>query len=76
MKSLTIREARAALTKLDEVLAKEGELVIMRRGEPLARLVPIRPRRRRLPSHETFIRSMEPMKAASETLLREERDAR
>ena len=35
MKVLNIREMRANMDRLDELVAEEGELVIKRRGHPL-----------------------------------------
>lgn len=57
MKQLTIREARAALTRVDELLAREPEVVITRRGKPIARLLPIS-RARNRPSHAALRASM------------------
>ena len=58
MKEITVREMRAALPRLDELLAREGELVITRRGKPIARLLPTRPAAGAgavpMPSHPEF----------------------
>jgi antitoxin (DNA-binding transcriptional repressor) of toxin-antitoxin stability system len=74
MKKLTIREVRAALTRLDEVVAEEGEILIMRRGRALARVLPVRSIRR-LPSHAD-LRARMPRLIPSETLVRQDRDER
>jgi prevent-host-death family protein len=50
MKSLSIREVRRELAQLDELVSREGEVVITRRGRPIARLLPLRSRRQ-MPSH-------------------------
>ncbi len=50
MKKLTIREARQALSHLDRLLAIEGEVMITRRGEPIAKVVQVG-RKRSIPSH-------------------------
>ena len=42
MKTLSIREIRSALPHLDELVAEAGEVVVTRRGRPLARILPIR----------------------------------
>ena len=41
MKKITIREARESLTRLDQMLAAGGEVVITQRREPIARLARI-----------------------------------
>ena len=76
MKKLTIREARQALSHLDRLLAVEGELTITRRGEPIARVVPVKERKRAIPSHRDLRSSMARMRKGSEKLVREDRDAR
>jgi len=73
MRSLTIREVRAALADLEPLLAREGELVVTRHGRPVARLVPIR-RKKRLPSHADLRAAMPRLKVGSERLLRTDRD--
>ncbi|MGH7812837.1 MAG: type II toxin-antitoxin system Phd/YefM family antitoxin [Candidatus Binataceae bacterium] len=75
MKTLSIREMRSALPHLDEIVAEEGELVVTRRGRPLARILPARPRRR-IPSHAELRASMPLLKVPSEVLIREDRDSR
>lgn len=75
MKKLTIREARQSLTHLDQILAAEGEVVITRRGEPIARLARIG-RKRPIPSHRNLREAMRPMRKASEEMTRQDRDAR
>ena len=75
MKTLTIREIRSALPRLDELLAEAGEVVITRRGRPLARIVPVRPRGG-MPSRAALRASMPKMKVPSEVLIRQDRDSR
>ncbi|MSP60592.1 MAG: type II toxin-antitoxin system Phd/YefM family antitoxin [Myxococcales bacterium] len=75
MKTLTIRDAREALTHLDELLAREGELTITRRGEPIARLLPVGSPRP-IPSHRALRASMPRLRRPSERLVREDRDGR
>ena len=41
MKELNIREMRANMGRLDELVAEEGEFVISRRGQPRARILPM-----------------------------------
>jgi prevent-host-death family protein len=75
MKTLTIREIRSALPHLDEIVAEAGEVVITRRGRPLARIVPVRPRGG-MPSRAALRASMPKMKVPSEVLIRQDRDSR
>ncbi len=75
MKKLTIREARQSLSHLDHLLADEGEVMITRRGEPIARLTQIG-KRRPIPSHRDLRRRMSLMRKGSEKVVREDRDRR
>lgn len=75
VKALTIREARAALTRLEEVLRREGEVVVTRRGRPIARLLPIRGPKP-VPSHADLRAATGRLTVRSEVLVRADRDAR
>jgi prevent-host-death family protein len=75
MKTLSIREARAALSRVDDILAEEGEVLITRRGKAVARLLPVRPRKP-VPSHAELRASMRPLSVPSEVYIRAERDER
>lgn len=75
MKKLNIRETRLSLGNLDGLLAREGELTITRRGEEIARVMPIG-RKRAMPSHAGLRRSMPRMRKSSEQMIREDRDRR
>jgi prevent-host-death family protein len=75
MTQITIRQARAILARLDEELAKKGEIIITRRGRPLAKLVPIR-EARPVPSHRDLRARMSLLKQGSEMLVRDDRDSR
>jgi antitoxin (DNA-binding transcriptional repressor) of toxin-antitoxin stability system len=74
MKTLSIREMRSALGRLDHLLEQESEIVVARRGRPIARLLPVG-RRGRMPSRSEF-RSAQPRLTASTELIRQDRDAR
>lgn len=73
--SLSIRDVRAALPRIDELLAREGEVLVTRRGEPIARLVPIA-RKRPVPSHDELRAGLPYLATASERLVRADRDER
>ena len=75
MKNLSIREVRKELPRLDELVSREGEVTVTRRGQPIARLLPLRSKRR-MPSHADLRGSMPRLKIGSETLIRAERDER
>ncbi len=75
MRSLSIREIRAALTDIEELVEQEGELVITRHGRPVARVVPV-DSPRRLPSLKWLRDGMPFQEVPSEVLIRDDRDAR
>ncbi len=75
MRNLSIRQIRKELTQLDELIAREGEIIVTRRGRPIARLLPVsgggKP-----PSHADLRACMPRLKQGSEELIRRERDER
>jgi len=75
MTTLNIREMRAALTRLDDILAREGEVLVTRRGRPIARLIPVRPAAS-MPSHADLRARMPRLTVPSEVLVRQDRDGR
>ena len=75
MKTLSIREIRKELAQLDEMVSREGEIVVTRRGQPIARLLPLRSKQR-MPSHADLRASMPRLRNGSEKHIRAERDER
>ena len=75
VKELNIREMRASLGQLAELVAAEGELVIRRRGEPIARVLPMT-QQRRPPDHVDLRQRMPLLETASADLIRVDRDER
>ena len=75
MKRLTIREIRRSLSHLDQLLAVEQEVMITRRGDPIAKVVQVG-RKRPIPSHRDLREGMKRMCKGSEALLRKDRDER
>lgn len=75
MKKLNIREMRASLGQLAELVAAEGELLIIRRGEPIARVLPMVSQRRR-PDHAELRQRIPLLGSSSADLIRDERDER
>jgi prevent-host-death family protein len=70
---MSVREFRGALTALDTVVAREGEIVITCHGRPLARVVPMTPARP-APSHADLRAALPFQEIASEFLVRRDRD--
>jgi len=75
MKELNVREMRANIGRLDQLVDEAGELIISRRGEPIARVLPVS-RRRSLPDHADLRHLTAPLKTPSADLIRAERDER
>ena len=75
MKKLSIREVRKELAQLDALVSREGEIVVTRRGQPIARLLPLRSKQR-MPSHADLRASMPRLKQGSEKHIRTGRDER
>lgn len=78
MKTMNVRELRQSTPQLKETLAREGEVLLVSNGEPIARLLPVEPSRRRhkLPSLKAFRDTMPLMTTSSEELIRQDRDRR
>jgi len=75
MKKLTIRETRQGLSRLEKILAQEGEVTITRRGEAIARVVQIG-KQKPIPSHHDLRKKMRHMRKDSAILIRQDRDGR
>lgn len=77
MGQVTIREARAHLRALIERAAAGEEIVIQRRGQAVARLLPPEREPRRFPDLTPFRASITRRgESLSETVIRQRRDAR
>jgi len=75
MRTMSIREIRAELGRLGEVLETEGEVVVTRHGRPIARVLPLGAPRKR-PRHDGLRASMPRLERGSEAVVRADRDAR
>ena len=75
MKTLTIREAREGLSHPDLMFADSDEVLVVCRGEPVARILPVEPKRRGR-SLRTFLESQPMQTVPSEDILAEEREDR
>ena len=75
MKTLTICEAREGLSHPEQMFADGEEVLVVRRGEPVARILPVKPKRS-LRSLADFLASQPMQSVTSETVLAEEREDR
>ena len=75
MQILSVREMRNQLGKLDKLLAQEQEIIITRHSTPLARILPIKGKKRR-PNHKSLRDSLPYQDIASEILQRIDREER
>ncbi|MSP88931.1 MAG: prevent-host-death protein [Alphaproteobacteria bacterium] len=75
MKRLSIREIRASLPRLEDVLAQSGTIEVTRHGRPIARLSAVAGLGK-LPSHADIRRRIPRLSVASEVHIRAERDER
>lgn len=75
MKELTIREAREGLSHPEAMFADDEEILVVRRGEPVARILPVTPKRK-VRSLAAFRATMPFQDVPSEATIREERDDR
>jgi len=80
MKTLTIREAREGLSHPDQMFADSDEVLVVCRGEPVARILPVTPtleaRKKAFRSLAVFRATMPYQDIPSEILIREDRDSR
>lgn len=72
MKELSVRDTRAALSHIEEILEREGEIVVTRHGKPVARIVPARPAE--LPTHAELRASLPVLPFSIAELIRQDRD--
>ena len=75
MRELNIREMRAAIGRLDRLVDESGEVIVTRHGQPVARILPVRPHRPR-PDHSDLRRRMPRLTTPSADLIGDERDER
>jgi antitoxin (DNA-binding transcriptional repressor) of toxin-antitoxin stability system len=76
MKTLTIREAREGLSHPDQMFADADEVLVVKHGEPVARILPVEPRKKAFRSLAEFRATMPFQDVPSEILIREDRDER
>jgi len=79
MKALSVREMRAGYQALEQALRDEGEVVLTHHGKPFARVLPYAPQGeapKRIASLKWLRERMPRQTTGSESLIREDRDAR
>lgn len=80
MKTMTIREAREGLSHPDQMFADSDEVLVVCRGEPVARILPVTPsvaaRKKAFRSLAAFRASQPKQDIPSEVILQEEREER
>ena len=76
MRTITIREAREGLSHPEQLFADDDEVIVTKHGEPVARILPIRPAKPKIRSLAAFRATMPFQEIPSEVLIREDRDAR
>lgn len=75
MRTVTIREAREGLSHPEQLFAGADEVIVTRRGEPIARILPLTPKPQ-LDSLRDFLVSQPVQAVPSEALLAAEREDR
>lgn len=75
MKTLTIREAREGLSHSEEMFADDDEVLVVRRGEPIARILPAIPKRK-IRSLAEFRAGQTVQQVPSEVIVGEDREER
>jgi len=75
VQTLSIREMRNQLGRLDKLLAQNKEIIVTRHNTPLARILPVKGKKKR-PDHKSLRDSLPYQDIASEVLQRMDRDER
>jgi len=73
MLELSIRQLRGSLATIEQLVDREGEIVITRHGRPLAKVISLTGTRN-VPSHADLRASMPYLEISSEDMIRAERD--
>ncbi len=76
MRTVTIREAREGLSHPEQLFAGTDEVIVTRRGEPIARILPITPTRPRFRSLAAFRASQKPLDPPLSKTVVEDREDR
>lgn len=76
MKTITIREAREGLSHPEQLFADDNEVIVTRRGEPVARILPIKPTKPKFRSLAAFRASQKPLNPPLSQTVSEDREDR
>lgn len=76
MKTVTIREAREGLSHPEQLFAADDEVVVMRHGEPVARILPVGKPRHKIRSLAAFRASQKPLTPPLSQTITEDREER
>jgi antitoxin (DNA-binding transcriptional repressor) of toxin-antitoxin stability system len=76
MRTVTIREAREGLSHPEQLFADGDEVIVTRRGNPVARILPISPAKPKFRSLAAFRASQPLQTVPSEVLIAEDREDR
>jgi antitoxin (DNA-binding transcriptional repressor) of toxin-antitoxin stability system len=76
MRTVTIREAREGLSHPEQLFATDDEVIVTRRGEPVARILPIAPAKPRFRSLAAFRASQKPLDPPLSQTVIDDRDER
>jgi prevent-host-death family protein len=76
MLKVNMKEARRRFREVLDRVERGEDVIVMRRGKSVAKIVPVDEKRRRLPRLNDFRRSIGPKGTPSVRLIREDRDAR
>lgn len=74
MRTVSVREARAEISRLLDAVARGEEVVIERHGRPVARLVPVATEIRHLPDRSAFRQSLREARESARQAVRAMRD--
>ncbi len=74
MRTITIREAREGLSHPEELFAGNDEVIVTCHGDPIERILPIRPTQPKFRSLAAFRTTMPLQETPCEVLIRDARD--
>ncbi len=76
MRTISIREAREGLSHPEQLFATDDEVIVTKRGEPVARILPIRPTKPKIRSLAAFRASQVPLDPPLSRTIAEDREDR
>lgn len=76
MRTINIREAREGLSHPEQMFAADDEVIVTRRGEPVARILPIKQAKPKFRSLATFRASQAPLTPPLSQTITDDREDR